>query len=284
MNTPKKPRVILLMLTFNHEDCVELAIKSLLNQTYEYFELIIVDDCSKDSTFNILSAIDELDLRIKILRNIDNLGMFENFRNNLVAIDHRDDFEFFAWVGPDDQWEKQWLEELVNKLVQDEESAVAQSYVEYRSITKVELRKYVSINGRNLGYDNSKHLRRGYGELMHGLWRRQLVSKILNISDSLSFKYLLRLENLFIALLISQGGFSVVPRNLHAKNKHLGSKNRYEENKFFKNPSRIFLLICRALPKVIKILLDSKSNWRFILGSLMIDLRVSIPIRIRRND
>jgi len=284
MNAFIQPRVILLMLTFNHEDCVEISIKSLLDQSYNNFELIIVDDCSKDFTFSKLKLIVESDSRLKVFQNVNNLGMFENFRKNLEAIDNRDDFEFFAWVGPDDQWEKQWLEELVNKLVQDKESSVSQSYVEYKSERKTKLRKYVAIRGENLSYSNSKNLRNGYGELMHGLWRRSLVSKILAISDSLSFKYLLQLENLFISLLISQGGFSVVPKNLHVKNKMLGSKYRYKENKFFQNPNKIFILLCRALPRVLKIILTSKSNRKFILGSLMIDLRVSIPIRVRIND
>lgn len=283
MNASIKPRVILLMLTFNHEDCVVLAVKDLLNQTYENFELIIVDDFSKDDTFNLLSTVGESDIRVKVHQNSQNFGMFENFRSNLAAINERDDFDFFAWVGPDDQWEKSWLEELVNLLVQDKGSTVAQSYVEYRSGTEMGLRKYVSLQGNNFDYDNSKSLRSGYGELMHGLWRRSLVSSILNMSDLLPFRYLLRLENLFIALLISQGGFSVVPRNLHAKNKHLGSKIRYEQDKFFRNPSKIFILICLALPRVINLIWLSKSQWRFMLGAFLIDLRISIPIRIRTN-
>ena len=45
-----KPLVSILMSVRNGEQTVEKSIKSILNQSYDYFEFLIVDDCSTDST------------------------------------------------------------------------------------------------------------------------------------------------------------------------------------------------------------------------------------------
>lgn len=61
--------ISVLMPTYNVADYVEEAVNSILNQTYENFELIIVDDASTDGTFEILTALQAKDSRIKLYRN-----------------------------------------------------------------------------------------------------------------------------------------------------------------------------------------------------------------------
>ena len=41
----------ILMLTYNQENYIETAINSIINQSEEVYELIILDDCSSDNTF-----------------------------------------------------------------------------------------------------------------------------------------------------------------------------------------------------------------------------------------
>lgn len=65
--------VSILMPTYNVENYVEEAVKSILNQTYTNFELIIIDDCSTDHTFEILKKLKDTDRRIKLIRNERNL-------------------------------------------------------------------------------------------------------------------------------------------------------------------------------------------------------------------
>lgn len=57
MQKQNKPFVSVLMPAYNAEKYIELAIESILNQTYENFEFIIVDDCSTDSTNKIKKNI-----------------------------------------------------------------------------------------------------------------------------------------------------------------------------------------------------------------------------------
>ena len=53
----KTPLISILIPSYNHQNFIEQCIKSVLAQTYENFELIVVDDCSTDGTANIISKI-----------------------------------------------------------------------------------------------------------------------------------------------------------------------------------------------------------------------------------
>jgi glycosyltransferase involved in cell wall biosynthesis len=62
------------MPAFNSDAYVGRAIESILNQTHEDLELIIGDDCSTDSTWEIINDYARRDPRIKIFRNEENAG------------------------------------------------------------------------------------------------------------------------------------------------------------------------------------------------------------------
>lgn len=62
-----------LMPVYNVESYVEDAINSILHQSYKNIELIIIDDCSSDNTYNICKKMSLLDSRIILFRNSRNL-------------------------------------------------------------------------------------------------------------------------------------------------------------------------------------------------------------------
>lgn len=64
--------VSIVMSVYNGEQYVEETIKSVLAQTYEKWEMIIVNDASTDGTAEILKAYEEKDARIKVLTNEKN--------------------------------------------------------------------------------------------------------------------------------------------------------------------------------------------------------------------
>jgi glycosyltransferase involved in cell wall biosynthesis len=66
--------ISVLMTAFNREKYIGYAIESVLASTYEDFELIIVDDCSTDSTVQIARRYELKDSRIKVFENTVNLG------------------------------------------------------------------------------------------------------------------------------------------------------------------------------------------------------------------
>lgn len=68
------PKISIIMPVCNSEKYLEEALDSLINQTLEDIEIICIDDCSKDSSNSILGKYASKDSRIKIIRNMKNLG------------------------------------------------------------------------------------------------------------------------------------------------------------------------------------------------------------------
>ena len=131
------------MLTYNHSDCLEKSINDILSQKYENFRLRIVDDCSTDDSFGIAKKFEAVDSRVRVFRNPSNLGMFENFESNLLEIFKENDFDFFGWLGPDDEWSDIWLESLVNLQPSDDTRGLRQSFVIYDYQTHRQIREYL---------------------------------------------------------------------------------------------------------------------------------------------
>lgn len=63
------PLISVLMGIYNCAETLEEAVDCIINQTYENWELIMCDDCSKDNTFEVAQKIAEKDSRIHVIRN-----------------------------------------------------------------------------------------------------------------------------------------------------------------------------------------------------------------------
>lgn len=77
------PKISVIMPAYNAEKYIKEAIDSILSQTYEDFELIVLNDCSKDRTEEIiLTCADE---RIVYLKNPQNMGVAATLNRGLAA-------------------------------------------------------------------------------------------------------------------------------------------------------------------------------------------------------
>jgi glycosyltransferase involved in cell wall biosynthesis len=92
------PEVSIGMPVYNGEKYIEKAIESILNQTFEDFELIISDNNSSDSTKDICMKYVEKDPRIKYFYNKTNIGAAKNF-NRVFQLSQG---ELFRWHSADD--------------------------------------------------------------------------------------------------------------------------------------------------------------------------------------
>ncbi len=72
------------MSVYNGEKTLGRAIESMLSQTYNNFEFIIIDDCSKDQTLEILYDYQKKDHRIKVLKNEKNLGIAASLNKGIM--------------------------------------------------------------------------------------------------------------------------------------------------------------------------------------------------------
>lgn len=108
-----KSLVSIITPTFNSEKFIAETIQSVKNQTYENWEMIIVDDCSSDETFSIISNFSKNDNRIKIhqLKNNSGAGVARNEGVNLAS------GRFISFLDSDDLWKPSKLKKQVEFLI-----------------------------------------------------------------------------------------------------------------------------------------------------------------------
>lgn len=96
------PKVGIIITAYNYDDMIEAAIRSVLRQTHQNFEIVIVDDHSKPASSakmaNIVKAIG--DERITLVRNASNIGQTHSF---YAGLDHTT-AEFVCLLDPDDRY------------------------------------------------------------------------------------------------------------------------------------------------------------------------------------
>lgn len=77
------PKVSVLMSVYNGTLYLKESIESILKQTFTDFEFIILDDCSTDNTWEVLTKYTKLDQRILLIRNEKNFGLTRSLNKGL---------------------------------------------------------------------------------------------------------------------------------------------------------------------------------------------------------
>ena len=101
MKITSSTNISVLISVYNDERRISDAIESILNQTYENFELLIMDDYSNDETYGVCKGFEEKDTRIKLFKNNKNLGLtkslnllIEKSNYPIIARQDSDDISF----------------------------------------------------------------------------------------------------------------------------------------------------------------------------------------------
>lgn len=100
------------MCTYNGERFLRAQVDSILRQTFSNFELVIVDDCSTDSTRAILEEYQLQDSRVRVLHNSQNLGFIKNFERALAECKA----PLIALSDQDDIWLPEKIETLAAEI------------------------------------------------------------------------------------------------------------------------------------------------------------------------
>ncbi|WP_449398447.1 glycosyltransferase family 2 protein [Chryseobacterium wanjuense] len=101
---------------YNKEKYIQETIRKVLNQTYQNFEIVVINDGSKDRSPEIVNEID--DPRIKLI-NKQNGGV-SSARN--LGIE-KAQYEYIAFLDADDEWLPNHLEEIHNLINEYKDSA-----------------------------------------------------------------------------------------------------------------------------------------------------------------
>lgn len=124
INTNLDIFVSVIMPCYNVEAYVGKAIESILDQTYQNFEIVCIDDHSQDNTFRILNNYAEKDSRITVIRNEVNLGVTAT--RNLLLEKAR--YDYVINLDSDDYSSKDRLEKFVEQVVLYNADIVSSEY------------------------------------------------------------------------------------------------------------------------------------------------------------
>lgn len=122
-----KSLISIIMPAYNCEDFISIAINSVLNQTYQNWELIIIDDCSTDNTSEIVMHFEIIDSRIKLDKLNENSGAAVA-RNRGVELSNG---EYISFLDSDDVWN---LEKLSYQLSYMKNNGINFSCTSYKKI------------------------------------------------------------------------------------------------------------------------------------------------------
>jgi len=114
----KSPTVSVIIPSYNHEKFVGECIQSVLDQTYQDFEIIITDDGSSDRTVEIIKNFD--DPRIKLYKHSTNKGASIATNNCILNASGK----YIATLNSDDAWYPEKLGLQVKFLDENQEIGV----------------------------------------------------------------------------------------------------------------------------------------------------------------
>jgi glycosyltransferase involved in cell wall biosynthesis len=110
-NIPEVKLVSVIMATYNRSNIISYAIRTVLSQTYQRWELIVVGDCCTDDTAAVVASF--RDPRISFTNLAENVGEQSGPNNAGLSVAQGD---YIAFLNHDDLWFDDHLSNLVFKL------------------------------------------------------------------------------------------------------------------------------------------------------------------------
>jgi len=117
------PAVSVVIPVYNGENYLRLALESVLCQTFQDFEIIVIDDGSKDSTPDIAQSFGD---RVRYVRQ-ENAGVAAAVNHGISLARGR----YFAWLSHDDLWAPEKLSEQLQALQHVDGPAVCYTDVKF---------------------------------------------------------------------------------------------------------------------------------------------------------
>ena len=146
MKTAPPPRVSIVIPMFNVEKFIKTCLDSILSQTFQDFEVIVIDDCSTDRSAEIVASYN--DPRIKLFRQFKNFG--ESVSRNLgISLSQG---KYIYIMDDDDALMPNTIATLVNSSEESQaEVVIMNSYFEthdeeFQFPSKIKINKRLTIN------------------------------------------------------------------------------------------------------------------------------------------
>jgi len=161
---------------FNGKDVLKRSIDSVINQSYKNLEIIIVDDCSTDTSFSLINKLYSAHQNIKIYKNNKNIGLTEN----CSKIFKLSSGKYFFWNAQDDFRDQYYVEKCLNLMEKNPDASLCNSltavfYKDPKNIMHVN--NLNSIDNKNLLTRYWKLLRNYNDVNIYGFMRSEILKK-----------------------------------------------------------------------------------------------------------
>jgi len=192
-----QPLISIAMAVFNGSRYINLQIDSILTQTYSNIELVIIDDCSTDSTIELIEPYLS-DERVRLIKNDRNIGYKKNFEKAIGLCAG----EYIALSDQDDIWFYNKLDYLISNIgdydlihsdahiIDGDNMIVHSSYSKYSSKSLNNTPRNIILNGSVTGCTcmfNSRIcsdiLPFPDGDYVHDRW----ISLISSVSEGITY-------------------------------------------------------------------------------------------------
>ena len=154
----KSPKISIIVASYNYEDYIKETLSSLLMQTYKNYEIIVVDDGSKDNSIQVIREFMGKSNKIKLYthENNANKGLAETIKLGISNASG----EFIAFCESDDKWHPEHLETKFNIIKNYPNAQIILNNIETTgNITKENivyymkyLRKYYNSNIKTISF------------------------------------------------------------------------------------------------------------------------------------
>ena len=200
MNFYKKELVSVVIPVYNGEQFIIKLIDSLEKQTYEFLEIIAVDNDSKDNSLNLLNSLNENNHHLKIFHNEKNEG-YSGGCNRGFGLSTGD---YILFLSQDRIMEKNWIEKAITKIKEDEKIGCVIGKVNIKKASSPEYGHSYDIFGAVLinGTPNETNLFFGGGTIL-------IKKKILNELGCFDSKFFGWQEDVDICWRIRLAGYLI---------------------------------------------------------------------------
>lgn len=214
-----RPSVTVIIPTYNCSLYIKKCIKSVLDQTLTNIEIVVIDDCSSDSTVDLIPP----NCEIKILKNKKRLG--SGLSRNL-GIKYSNG-EYIAFLDGDDFYpEKDSLKKLYNIAKQKNANIVGGSLFIVDAKSNIEIRDFPGQYFTRSGFIN-------YSDYQHdGGFYRFIYKKDFLILKNIAFRDLLRMQDpvFLVESMVASKSFYAIPDYVYAYRKNHKTVDWNEQN------------------------------------------------------
>lgn len=277
------------MPVYNSEKYIERALRSLENQTFKDFEVIISDNGSTDNSVEIIQDFVSRNSNFTLFQQDKNIGMLENY--NFVF--QKCKTELFGWLSHDDFYEENFLKEISSHFKKNENLGMVYGKVKFYD-------EYGKAVGMNYSFKNLESLvpqknypyflnallflieRRPHAPL-YGIFKkntfyrnpfREFLKGGSNADTMLLLEYFLRNKVDFAPNAIFKNSYLVKPAEVYSDNKEYKNYSDVKKeivifwnlNKFIFNSGKIINIFIYPLLPIAYLLLGLKNIMKKVLN------------------